>query len=245
MVKDRIMHIRSQMPRLGTRKLYYLLKKDSVFSQIKMGRDVLFNFLRAEHLLIRPLKQYTKTTDSKHWLKKYPNLIQTLVVDRPEQLWVSDITYIKAKEGNLYLSMVTDAYSRKIMGYSIADNMEANTVAISLKMALKQRRYPSHALIHHSDRGLQYCSRHYVSVAAQGNITMSMTQNGDPYENALAERMNRTIKEEFGLNNIIASKENTIKLVNDAIRIYNQSRPHLSLKMKTPNFVHKQKIPAT
>jgi transposase InsO family protein len=233
------------MPRLGTRKLYYLLKKDSVFSQIKMGRDVLFNFLRAEHLLIRPLKQYTKTTDSKHWLKKYPNLIQTLVVDRPEQLWVSDITYIKAKEGNLYLSMVTDAYSRKIMGYSIADNMEANTVAISLKMALKQRRYPSHALIHHSDRGLQYCSRHYVSVAAQGNITMSMTQNGDPYENALAERMNRTIKEEFGLNNIIASKENTIKLVNDAIRIYNQSRPHLSLKMKTPNFVHKQKIPAT
>lgn len=245
MVKDRIMHIRSQMPRLGTRKLYYLLKKDSVFSQIKMGRDVLFNFLRAEHLLIRPLKQYTKTTDSKHWLKKYPNLIQTLVVDRPEQLWVSDITYIKAKEGNLYLSMVTDAYSRKIMGYSIADNMEANTVAISLKMALKQRRYPNHALIHHSDRGLQYCSRHYVSVAAQGNITMSMTQNGDPYENALAERMNRTIKEEFGLNNIIASKENTIKLVNDAIRIYNQSRPHLSLKMKTPNFVHKQKIPAT
>jgi transposase InsO family protein len=222
-----------------------LLKKDSVFSQIKMGRDVLFNFLRAEHLLIRPLKQYTKTTDSKHWLKKYPNLIQTLVVDRPEQLWVSDITYIKAKEGNLYLSMVTDAYSRKIMGYSIADNMEANTVAISLKMALKQRRYPSHALIHHSDRGLQYCSRHYVSVAAQGNITMSMTQNGDPYENALAERMNRTIKEEFGLNTIIASKENTIKLVNDAIRIYNQSRPHLSLKMKTPNFVHKQKIPAT
>jgi transposase InsO family protein len=210
-----------------------------------MGRDVLFNFLRAEHLLIRPLKQYTKTTDSKHWLKKYPNLIQTLVVDRPEQLWVSDITYIKAKEGNLYLSMVTDAYSRKIMGYSIADNMEANTVAISLKMALKQRRYPNHALIHHSDRGLQYCSRHYVSVAAQGNITMSMTQNGDPYENALAERMNRTIKEEFGLNNIIASKENTIKLVNDAIRIYNQSRPHLSLKMKTPNFVHKQKIPAT
>lgn len=245
MVKDRIMHIRSQMPRLGTRKLYYLLKKDSVFSQIKMGRDVLFNFLRAEHLLIRPLKQYTKTTDSKHWLKKYPNLIQALVVDRPEQLWVSDITYIKAKEGNLYLSMVTDAYSRKIMGYSIADNMEANTVAISLKMALKQRRYPNHALIHHSDRGLQYCSRHYVSVAAQGNITMSMTQNGDPYENALAERMNRTIKEEFGLNNIIASKENTIKLVNDAIRIYNQSRPHLSLKMKTPNFVHKQKIPAT
>jgi transposase InsO family protein len=210
-----------------------------------MGRDVLFNFLRAEHLLIRPLKQYTKTTDSKHWLKKYPNLIQALVVDRPEQLWVSDITYIKAKEGNLYLSMVTDAYSRKIMGYSIADNMEANTVAISLKMALKQRRYPNHALIHHSDRGLQYCSRHYVSVAAQGNITMSMTQNGDPYENALAERMNRTIKEEFGLNNIIASKENTIKLVNDAIRIYNQSRPHLSLKMKTPNFVHKQKIPAT
>lgn len=245
MVKDRIMHIRSRMPRLGTRKLYYLLKKDSVFSQIKMGRDVLFNFLRAEHLLIRPLKQYTKTTDSKHWLKKYPNLIQALVVDRPEQLWVSDITYIKAKEGNLYLSMVTDAYSRKIMGYSIADNMEANTVAMSLKMALKQRRYPSHALIHHSDRGLQYCSRHYVSVAAQGNITMSMTQNGDPYENALAERMNRTIKEEFGLNTIITSKENTIKLVNDAIRIYNQSRPHLSLKMKTPNFVHKQKIPAT
>lgn len=233
------------MPRLGTRKLYFLIKGELERSSIKLGRDVLFKFLKAEHLLIRPQKRYVQTTNSKHWLRRYPNLTRSLVVKRPEQLWVSDITYIKTIEGNLYLSLITDAYSRKIMGYSIADNMEASTIALGLKMALKQRHYPDKRIIHHSDRGLQYCSRDYVSIAMENGVVMSMTENGDPYENALAERMNRTIKEEFGLDRPIAKNSDTIKAVQEAIVTYNQSRPHLSLKMRTPEYVHTQKIPAT
>lgn len=244
-VRDMVMRVRSQMPRLGTRKLYFLLKGELQKHSIKLGRDILFDFLRAEHLLIGPQKKYIQTTNSKHWLRKYPNLTRSLVVKKPEQLWVSDITYIKTLDGNLYLSLITDAYSRKIMGYSVAENMEASTIATGLKMALKQRCYQNKGLIHHSDRGLQYCSKDYVSVAIENNLILSMTENGDPYENALAERMNRTIKEEFGLDHTVANTNDTIKAIKEAIIIYNRSRPHLALKMKTPEYVHKQKIPAT
>lgn len=240
-----VMRIRSRMPRLGTRKLYFLLKAELDAQCIKLGRDVLFKFLRAEHLLIRPHKRYIQTTNSKHWLRKHPNLTRSLVVSQPEQLWVSDITYIKTQEGTLYLSLITDAYSRKIMGYSIADNMEAGTIASGLKMALKQRCYSNKGLIHHSDRGLQYCSREYTSIAVENSLVMSMTENGDPYENALAERMNRTIKEEFGLGSTKANTSDTIKAIKEAIAIYNTARPHLSLKMRTPEYIHKQKIPVT
>jgi transposase InsO family protein len=238
------MRIRGVMPRLGTRKLYYLIKADLQSRSIKLGRDVLFNFLRAEHLLILPKRRYVQTTNSKHWLRKYPNLTKSLKVRKPEQVWVSDITYIKTLDGNLYLNLITDAYSRKIMGYSIADNMESATIASAFEMALQQRKY-KHKLIHHSDRGLQYCSKDYISIAIKHKVKMSMTENGDPYENALAERMNRTIKEEFGLDHVIACSLDTIKMVHEAIKIYNTARPHLSLKMRTPQWVHKRKIPAT
>lgn len=233
------------MPRLGTRKLYYLLKPKIQEHAIKLGRDVLFSFLRTEHLLIRPHKRYIQTTNSKHWLRRHPNLIKSLIIQSPEQLWVSDITYLKTLDGHLYLSMITDAYSRKIMGYSISDNMEAATIAKSLKMALKQRIYKNKGLIHHSDRGLQYCSKDYISIATQNKMLISMTENGDPYENALAERMNRTIKEEFGLDGVKANNIQTIKMVHQAIDTYNRERPHLALNMRTPEYVHKQKIPAT
>jgi transposase InsO family protein len=153
---------------------------------------------------------------------------------------VSDITYIKTQEGNCYLSLITDAYSRKIMGYSIADNMEATTVAKALKMALKSRLYPDRELIHHSDRGIQYCSREYVEIASKANMRMSMTQSGDPYENALAERMNRTIKEEFCLDKPVASKKLAVKIVKQAVWLYNNKRPHLNLSFETPEQVHKK-----
>jgi len=227
------------MPRLGTRKLYYLLKPTFDQQQIKLGRDVLFSFLRAERLLIRPRKRYLQTTNSKHWLRKYPNLTKGLIINKPEQLWVSDITYLKTLDGNLYLNMVTDAYSRKIVGYSIADNMEAATIASSLKMAIKGRIY-KHSLIHHSDRGLQYCSKEYVGIATDHQISMSMTENGDPYENALAERMNRTIKEEFLLDELKAGSADTIKMVQQSIAIYNTARPHWALNFKTPEMAHKK-----
>jgi transposase InsO family protein len=192
-------------------------------------------------LLIKPGRRYIQTTNSKHWLRKYPNIIRDRQVNGPEQVWVSDITYIKTQEGNMYLSLVTDAFSRKIMGYNIDSNMEASGVGKALIMAKSQRLYPQEDLIHHSDRGLQYCSSEYVQIAAEGKIMMSMTENGDPYENALAERMNRTLKDEFGLGGLLPSKQHTLRLVDEAIYLYNNQRPHLSLQMKTPQQVHKQK----
>jgi len=143
-------------------------------------------------MLILPKRRYIQTTMSKHWLRKYPNLVKDLVVNRPDEVWVSDITYLKTDEGNCYLNMVTDAYSRKIMGYAIADNMEAVQMKQAFQMAVSNRKNDDQPLIHHSDRGLQYCSSEYVSIADQHQIKMSMTEKGDPYENALAERMNRT-----------------------------------------------------
>ncbi|MFB6457705.1 IS3 family transposase [Chitinophaga sp. Hz27] len=241
-VRDQVMSIRGIMPRLGTRKLYYLIKPLMDKQSIKMGRDTLFNFLRAEHLLIRPRKTYTRTTNSKHWLKKYPNLTKTLVITKPEQLWVTDITYLKTTEGNMYLNMITDAYSRKIVGYSVSNGMEASSMVPALKMALQARIY-KHTLVHHSDRGLQYCSREYTDIAVGANLRISMTENGDPYENALAERMNRTIKEEFLLDEIRASAGNTKKIIDQSIYTYNHKRPHLALNFKTPESLHRRKNP--
>lgn len=195
--------------------------------------------MRENDLLIKPRRRYIQTTNSKHWMRKYPNIAKDLNITMAEQLWVSDITYLKTEEGNCYLSMVTDAFSRKIMGYSIADDMEAGTTAKALKMAIENRLY-NHPVIHHSDRGLQYCSKEYVSLASGNNISMSMTEKSDPYENALAERMNRTIKEEFCLDHVMANKKQTIQAVKEAIELYNNYRPHQSLSLQTPNQQHQK-----
>lgn len=176
-------------------------------------------------------------------MRKYPNKAKELELTAPEQLWVSDITYLKTGEGNCYLSLVTDAYSRKIMGYSIADNMEAVTVAKALQMAIKNRCYPNEGLVHHSDRGLQYCSREYVGIAKSKNIQMSMTEASDPYENALAERMNRTIKEEFCLDQGLKTKQQAYAAVKEAIGLYNNYRPHQALSLQTPNQRHQKAQP--
>lgn len=207
---------------------------------LKVGRDKLFVILRNHDLLIRHKRKYVTTTDSNHWLRKYPNRSKQLQVTAPEQLWVSDITYIQTDEGNCYLNLVTDAYSRKIMGYSIADNMTAEAMKTAYTMALEQRQY-SHPLMHHSDRGLQYCSEEYVQLSVKANVSISMTENGDPYENALAERMNKTLKEEFGLGRWLPQKQQAFRLVAEAVELYNNYRPHLSLNMQTPQFVHLQK----
>jgi len=195
-VRDVVMRYRCTMPRIGTRKLYFLIKDELNALNIKIGRDVLFDFLRAEHLLIKPKRSYVKTTNSKHWMKKHPNLIKDLQVNKPEQLWVSDITYIKTDSGHEYLSLITDAYSKKIMGYELLSNLSAEGPLRALEMALKNRKY-AHDLIHHSDRGLQYCSDDYTTKLNKNNIKISMTENGDPYENAIAERVNGILKYEF------------------------------------------------
>lgn len=237
------------MPRLGTRKLYHKLQPELRAQCIKLGRDKLFTWISEFDLLIKPRRRYMQTTNSKHHLHKYPNLVKELSLTAPEQVWASDITYIKTLQGTCYLNLVTDAFSRKIVGYTVAANMEAMSMSRALKMALKQKQTKAET-IHHSDRGLQYCSNHYVSLAMKGNMKMSMTQDSDPYENALAERMNRTLKEEFGLGSTLANVEQVEELVKQAVELYNNHRPHLSLQMKTPQQVHQQqqvskvKIPA-
>lgn len=233
-----VLDIRREQPRIGTRKLYYLLSKKFESQGIKLGRDGLFDYLRECGLLIRPKKSYTKTTNSKHWLKKHPNLLKGLDVIRPEQVFVSDITYIKSRERTHYLSLVTDAFSRKIMGYKLSDDMSAENVALALEMAIKKRKTNLPAM-HHSDRGLQYCSSVYQNKLSKSGITPSMTDGYDCYQNALAERINGILKQEFLINKCNNGKE-LETLIKESIDTYNQKRPHLNLKMKTPNFVHEK-----
>lgn len=227
-----------KMPRLGTRKLYHLLSGQFNTLGVKMGRDALFSYLREEKMLIKPLKSYTKTTDSKHWLKKYPNLLKELVPSRIEEVFVSDITYVKTQERTHYLSLVTDVFSRKIMGYQLSDDMSAENVAKALQMAIKNRK-TDWPLIHHSDRGLQYCSGLYQSQLKQAGIQPSMTDGYDCYQNALAERINGILKQEFLIETCNNRKE-LHQLIHESIYIFNHERPHLSLNMKTPNQVHEK-----
>jgi len=227
-----------EMPRLGTRKLYFLLRSDIDALGIKIGRDALFDYLRSEHLLIKPKKNYTKTTDSKHWLRKYPNLMLGVKAQRPEQYFVSDITYIKSREKTHYLSLVTDAYSRKIMGFKLSDDMSTENVVQALHMAVLKRK-TQQSLIHHSDRGLQYCSSLYQNALKENGILPSMTDGYDCYQNAMAERINGILKQEFLIHKCNNGKE-LKQLVKESINTYNNKRPHLSLNMKTPNFIHQK-----
>lgn len=230
--------IRRFMPRLGTRKLYYLIKPKLEAAGIKLGRDGLFDYLRTHCLLVKKPRNYHKTTNSKHWMKKHPNLLKDLVVSRPEQVFVSDITYVETDAGVHYLSLVTDAYSRKIMGHDVSQSMTSSDIGRALKQATKGR-LSQKPLIHHSDRGVQYCSQSYQKQLQQSSITPSMTDGYDCYQNALAERVNGILKQEFLLTKCRTGEE-LKQAVRQSIAIYNEYRPHLSLGMKTPNEVHKK-----
>lgn len=226
------------MPRLGTRKVYHLIKPSLETANIKLGRDGLFNYLRSQHMLIKPKKNYTKTTNSKHWLSKHPNLYESGKAKQPEAFFVSDITYVKSHERTHYLSLVTDAFSRKIMGYELSDDMSSENVVKALKMAVKNK-VTNQKTIHHSDRGLQYCSSVYQKALAKNNITPSMTDGYDCYQNALAERINGILKQEYLIEK--AKNGHDLKqMVKQAVESYNNRRPHLSLNYKTPNFVHQK-----
>jgi putative transposase len=187
-------NIRIKLPRVGARKLLFLLQPALLSHQLHIGRDALFNLLAEHKMLVRSRKRKIITTDSRHWMRKYSNLIKILLIDRPEQVWVSDITYVRVKKEWGYLSLITDAYSRQIMGFAFRSDMLAQGCVEALEMALATRLYPGERLIHHSDRGSQYCCKEYIDVLNKHNIAISMTENGDPYENALAERMNGIIK---------------------------------------------------
>jgi transposase InsO family protein len=237
-IKGLVQVIRMQMPRIGTRKLFYLLKDDFNRLNLKIGRDALFDYLRSEHMLIRPKKNYTKTTNSKHWLRKHPNLLKEMKPQRPEEVFVSDITFINSRQRTHYLSLVTDAFSRKIMGYKLSDDMSAESVVQALKMAVRHRKNHQ-PLIHHSDRGLQYCSYLYQQTLLANNIKPSMTDGYDCYQNAMAERINGILKTEFLTQTCNTAHELEI-LIKESIETYNSFRPHLSLQMKTPNFMHEK-----
>lgn len=236
-ILQEVVTIRKDLPRLGTRKLHYVLQAKLVSHQISFGRDYLFDLLSEHKLLIRQRKRKAITTDSRHWMRKYSNLVKGLVVTRPEQVWVSDITYIRLTNQWGYLSLITDAYSRKIMGFSFRQDLSAEGCIDALKMALSQRMY-NEIIIHHSDRGSQYCSHNYVDVLLKNNIAISMTENGDPYENALAERVNGIIKTEFNLYSSSLGFEQTTNQINKSIKAYNELRPHASCDYLTPDQAH-------
>ncbi|KPM30208.1 Transposase IS3 family [Croceitalea dokdonensis DOKDO 023] len=207
----------------------------------KIGRDRFFSVLRAHRMLVGKTKQYHITTNSKHQFHKYKNLVKDKVPTRPEQLWVSDITYIKTQNGHNYLAIITDAYSKRILGYKLDDNMRTELCLDALKMALKNRKYPNQKLIHHSDRGIQYCNPMYTKFAEDNGMTLSMTEQYDPYENAVAERVNKTLKYEYGLKQTIKNTILAQKMTKKAIFIYNNLRTHWSLNLKTPIQAHLNK----
>jgi transposase InsO family protein len=242
LVKD----LRDEIPILGTRKLIFMLQEEFPKHGIKMGRDKLFDLLRFHGLLIRRRKRIAKTTESHHWMKKYPNLIKELIITCAEQLWVSDITYVRTLQGFSYLSLITDAYSRKIVGYALNQTLSAAGPLKALKMALSERRRNvPFILIHHSDRGIQYCSAEYVQILIGEKIAISMTQTGSPYDNALAERVNGTIKNDFFPKRIYKNYEEAEKAICGAIKIYNKFRPHDSLDYLTPELAHERSEPIT
>jgi transposase InsO family protein len=228
---------RKSMPRIGGRKLYSLLEEDFQSLEYKLGRDAFFDILREYGMLVKRRKSYTKTTNSFHHYRVYQNLILGLKVDRPNQVFVADITYIRVAGGFMYLSLLTDLYSRKIVGWYLGDTLDAECSVMALKMALKEVKDLSN-LIHHSDRGVQYCCREYTRILLASEVSISMAEVGNPYENAVAERINGILKDEFYLDQVFASKRLAVKATEEAIRIYNNLRPHLSLKMQTPSQVY-------
>lgn len=236
----RVQEIRMDMPRIGTRKLHYLLAETLVEHEIEIGRDKLFDLLSDYGMLVRHRKRRkVYTTDSNHPFRKYPNLIRELVVLEPNQLWVSDITYISLLSGFAYLSLITDAYSRKIVGYCLYPTLEKEGPLYALKMALSQWNIHT-ALMHHSDRGLQYCCAEYTGLLNAHGIAISMTEMGDPYENAIAERVNGILKHELELKRIFKSFQEAENAICRAVQIYNTQRPHSSCNYLTPMEAHQK-----
>jgi transposase InsO family protein len=238
LVIRQVKNIRSQHPRIGVRKLYVMLEDFMLGHHIKMGRDALFDLLSAHRLLIRRRRRMVKTTQSHHWLKKYPNLIKDFVSVRADELYVSDITWWKIESKDLYISFITDAYSHKIVGYEVSESLEAESSLKALLMALTNLKQPCLPLIHHSDRGVQYCSSRYVKLLKDYDVQISMTENGDPLENAVAERVNGILKQEY-LECYEVSNINEAKvLLAQVIKLYNEERPHMSIGNLVPEKVH-------
>ena len=242
LVIDQVKDIRSIHPVIGGRKLCYLLQAFLFENQIKMGRDALFDLLAANKLLVKKRRVKFTTTFSRHWMRKYPSLIKEWRPERPNQLWVADITYVPIANRPLFLNLITDAYSHKIMGYSIAENLEGVHTCRALNMALSLRTKSTPELIHHSDRGSQYCSHNYTSLLRKNDIKISMSEDSDPLENAIAERINGIVKNEYLSHFGFKNKSQVEKMLPEIVKRYNKLRPHLSINMKTPDEVHEKEL---
>jgi putative transposase len=225
--------IRRKQPKVGCRKLQEMLKA----REIEIGRDRLFNVLRNKNMLVKKKKKYVRTTQSYHRFRTYKNLIKQRQSQRPEEVFVSDITYIDTMEGYSYLSLITDQYSRKIVGYALSKSLSIEGSLKALKMALKQVSDTSR-LIHHSDRGIQYCSKGYTELLIRNSVQISMTEDNHVYENALAERVNGILKDEFLLGEKLQSHKIAENLVRESIYTYNNERLHLALDYMTPEQKH-------
>ena len=234
-----VKEIRADLPRAGVPKLHHMLQKKLVAHGIKMGRDALYQLLGEHGYLLRYRRRKHITTNSHHPFKKYPNLIRDIkYLTHPGQLWVSDITYIRLQENFAYLSIITDAYSHKIIGHCLHPTLHSDGPVNALLLAAKSKR--QNTLIHHSDRGIQYCCAEYVKLLEHFNIRISMTENGDPYENAIAERINGILKNEFLLDKTFTSLNEAQQAVKHAVEKYNHLRPHDSCNKLTPVQAHER-----
>ena len=235
---------RMRQPRIGTRKLHHLLQEPLQRQAIALGRDAMFDVLRNAGLLVAPRRAYHKTTDSHHRFRRHPNLLkagpQQVRASASEQVWVADITYLPTHGKFVYLSLVTDAYSRKIVGWHVHESLQTEEVAQAMKMALSGRQ-SNRQLVHHSDRGIQYCATYYQALHKRHGVICSMTDGYDCYQNALAERVNGILKSEFLLQRP-ADLGQARRMVEQSVDIYNCERPHLSLKMQTPDAVHRASL---
>jgi len=237
LILQEVLRIRKTLKRLGTRKLLFKMEGFMREHHIEIGRDAMFDLLATHKLLIRKRKRRVPvTTFSDHWMRKYPNLIVDFIPTAPNQLWVSDITYITLKDDFAYLSLITDAYSRKIVGFYLSETLSADGCIKALQMALNNNPKLGR-LIHHSDRGSQYCCADYVSILDKHFVKISMTQSGDPLENAIAERVNGILKDEL-LEKIYINYQEAKQAIAAAISIYNYQRPHSSIDMLTPIEAH-------
>lgn len=243
LIIQQVIHIRRRHPIIGTRKLYLMLQPFLTEHQIKIGRDKLFDVLATYKLLVRRRKRKIYTTQSYHRFHKYPNLIKEMKVKQINQLWVSDITYLRIMEKFVYISFVTDAYSHKIIGFQVAQTLETIHSLKALEMAIRGiGNSEKHKIIHHSDRGIQYCSEGYVKLLQDNNILISMTENGDPLENPIAERANGIIKDEYLCHYTDKTMPEIQERLTQVVALYNNERPHMSCNMLTPNKVYRDNL---
>jgi putative transposase len=239
MIMNLVKEIRVDLPRCGVDKLYFMLNDKFIEHQLKIGRDKLYELVGKYGMLVRYRNRKPYTTNSYHHFKKYPNLIRNKIITQAGQLWVSDITYLRTINGFSYLSIITDAYSHKIVGYKLHTSLHSEGAIDALIMANKEQKKMD-KLIHHSDRGIQYCCKEYVQMIEHFGIQLSMTEKGDPYENAIAERVNGILKYEFNLRQTFTSHHQSSEAVDLAIKMYNEKRVHDSCNRLTPIAAHEQ-----